>query len=105
MTRCCPHCCARSSGWIFSDGDIARAVNEIMGFANNQDRLHAIQETLDEASIDIRYFVGYGPVVCCPRCGAGVDQLRSMSWTDRVRDDTYAGFQCEACGFSDGGEI
>jgi hypothetical protein len=92
--------------WVdLSDGDVGRAVNEIMGFANDQDRLRAIQETLDEAGIEVRFFEGYGAVVCCPRCGAGVDHLRGWSATDPVRDDMYAGFRCEVCGFNDGGEI
>jgi hypothetical protein len=92
--------------WVdLSDRDVAEAVNEIMGFANDQDRLRAIQEVLDEAGIELRYFEGYGPVVCCPRCGAGVDRLRGWSEIDYARDDTYAGFKCLDCNFNDGGEI
>jgi hypothetical protein len=92
--------------WVeLGDEDVTRAVNEIMGFANDQDRLRAIQQTLDEADIEVRYFHGYGPVVCCPRCGAGVDRLRGWSEVDYERDDTYAGFECENCGFTDGAEI
>jgi len=87
------------------DEDVARAVNEIMGFANDQDRLRAIQQTLDEAGIEVAYYHGYGPVVCCPKCGASLDQLEPWSQTDPVREDTYAGFRCKACGFNDGGEI
>jgi hypothetical protein len=87
------------------DDDITRAVNDIMGFANDQDRLRAIQAVLGEARIDVRYFEGYGPVVCCPRCGAGVDRLRGWSETDYLCDDTYAGFKCEDCGFNDGGAL
>jgi hypothetical protein len=88
-----------------SSGDLARAVDEIMGFANDKARLLAIQATLDEASIEVRYFDGYGPVVCCPGCGAGVDRLLGYSEIDQERDDTYAGFRCQDCGFADGGEI
>jgi hypothetical protein len=92
--------------WVdLQDGDETRAVNEIMGFANDQDRLRAIQEHLDEAGIEVAYFHGYGPLVCCPKCGAGVDHLEGWSQVDERRDDTYAGFKCTACGFSDGGEI
>ena len=65
----------------------------------------AIQQTLDEAGIEVRYFEGYGPAVCCPRCGAGVDRLAGWSAVDRQRDDIYAGLRCEDCGFEDGGEI
>ncbi len=92
--------------WVdLSEDDVTRAVNEIMGFATDQDRLRAIQETLDEAHIEIRWFHGYGPVVCCPRCGAGVDRLEPWSGIDHRRDDTYAGFKCTGCGFEDGGEV
>jgi hypothetical protein len=87
------------------DENMARAVNEIMGFANDQDRLLAIQGTLDEAGIEVAYFDGYGPVVCCPKCGAGLDQLEPWSDIDEVRDDTYAGFKCKSCGLTDGTEI
>jgi predicted RNA-binding Zn-ribbon protein involved in translation (DUF1610 family) len=80
-------------------------VNEIMGFATDQDRLLAIQETLDAAGIEIRWFEGYGPVVCCPRCGAPIHRLKGWSAVDHVRDDFYAGFECEDCGFNDGGEV
>ncbi len=92
--------------WVdLSDDDIARAVNEIMGFANDQDRRRAIQETLDKPGIEISYFEGYGAIVCCPRCGAGVDHLRGWSDIDYERGHIYAGFRCEVCGIEDGGEI
>jgi hypothetical protein len=65
----------------------------------------AIQSTLDEAGIEVRWFEGYGAVVCCPRCGAGVDRLEGWSAVDELRDDTYAGFRCRDCDFNDGGEI
>lgn len=92
--------------WVdLSDGDTARAVNEIMGFTTDQDRMLAIQETLDEAGLDVSWFEGYGPVVCCPRCGAGIDRLTGWSRVDEQRDDTYAGFRCLDCSFEGGGEI
>lgn len=92
--------------WIeLRNEDVTRAVDEIMGYANDQDRLRAIQKTLDEASIEVGYFVGYGLVVCCPRCGTGLDNLEGWSQTDYERDDTYAGVRCQRCGFSDGAEI
>lgn len=87
------------------DDDVSRAVDEIMGFTNDSDRLRAIQGTLDEAGITVEYFHGYGAVVCCPRCGAGVNRLKAWSATDHSRDDMYAGLECLECGFSDGGEI
>lgn len=92
--------------WVdLQDGDETRAVNEVMGFANDQDRLRAIQQTLDEAFIEVVYFEGYGPMVCCPKCGAGVDKLEGWSQIDERRDDIYAGFRCSECGFNDGAEI
>ncbi len=58
--------------WVdLRDEDESRAVNEIMGFSTDQDRLLAIQQHLDEAGLQVAFFEGYGPVVCCPRCGAG----------------------------------
>lgn len=87
------------------DGDESRAVNEIMGFATDQDRLLAIQQHLDEAGLEVAFFEGYGPVVCCPRCGAGLEHLRGWSAVDERRDDTYAGVECSKCGFNDGGEL
>ena len=76
-----------------------------VGFATDQDRLRAIQAALDEASIEVRYLEGYGPLVCCPKCGADVDKLEGWSEVDERRDDMYAGFRCRECGFNDGGEI
>jgi hypothetical protein len=92
--------------WVdLRDEDETRAVNEIMGFATDQDRLRAIQAILDEAGIQVVYFYGYGPMVCCPYCGAGIDKLKGWSQMDDHRGDTYAGFECTACGRSDGGEV
>ncbi len=92
--------------WVdLRDGDETRATNEIMGFANDQQRLLAIQGHLDDAGIRVEFFHGYGPLVCCPRCGAGVEMLRGWSEVDERRDDMYAGFRCTACHFSGGGEV
>ena len=86
-------------------GDIANAVNEVMGFANDRDRIKAIQATLEEAQIEVGYFYGYGAAVGCPRCGAGLDRLRGWHAVDDRRDDEYAGVECQECGWQDGGEI
>jgi hypothetical protein len=92
--------------WVeLRDGDLGRAVNEIMGFANDQQRLMAIQEALDESRLLVQYVHGYGPLVCCPRCGASVDRLKPTSATDWELDAEYAGFLCQDCGFQDGGEV
>lgn len=87
------------------DDDVTRAVNEIMGFANDRDRMRAIQATLDEARIEVNYFPGYGYVAACPKCGAGLDKLRGWQQVDERRDDLYGGVQCMDCGFSDGAEV
>jgi hypothetical protein len=80
-------------------------VSEIMGFTNDQERLKAIQQTLDEAQIEVEYYYGYGAVVCCPKCGAGLDQLEGWHAVDERRDDEYAGVRCRACRWEGGGEI
>lgn len=85
--------------------DESRAINEIMGFANDQDRLRAIQQHLDDAGLEIVFFDGYGPLVCCPKCGADVKQLAGWSEVDEARDDMYGGFRCKACGCIEGSEI
>lgn len=51
------------------------------------------------------YFPGYGPIVGCPACGAGLDQIEGFSETDFARDDEYAGARCKRCGWNDGGEL
>jgi hypothetical protein len=92
--------------WVdLRDGDLGRAVNEIMGFANDQQRLMAIQGALDESGLVVEYFHGYGPLVCCPNCAAPVNRLKPTSATDWERDAEYAGFRCLECGFEDGGEV
>ena len=85
--------------------DLSRTVNEIMGFATDQDRLLAIQEHLDAAGLEVVFFDGYGPLVCCPKCGAGVKHLEGWSDVDEARDDMYAGFRCAVCGFIGGSEL
>jgi hypothetical protein len=92
--------------WVdLRDEDKSRAVNEIMGLSTDQHRLLAIQQHLDEAGLQVAFFEGYGPVVCCPRCGTGVEHLRGWSDVDERRDDMYAGVKCTRCGFNDGGEV
>lgn len=92
--------------WVdLRDGDIANAVNGVMGFAGDRDRIRAIQETLEDAHIEVGYFYGYGAAVGCPRCGAGLDQLSGWHAVDDRRDDEYAGVRCEECGWEGGGEI
>lgn len=90
---------------LFGRKGIIQAVSEIMGFRSDRDRIQAIQETLDMAEIEIGYFHGYGPVVGCPRCGAGLSAIEGWEQTDYERDDRYAGARCKECGWNDGGEV
>lgn len=95
--------------WVELDDDanghgLGSAVNEIMGFANDQNRLQAIQEMLDESGLRVRYFEGAGSYVCCPECGGDVDRLKGWMQTDDDRDTTYMGVKCQDCGFDVGGE-
>ena len=103
-TRRCRLSCSGSSGSTFATATRPAPSTRSWGSRRTRNGSKAIQQELDEAGIEVRYFHGYGPVVCCPRCGADVDQLEGWSAVDR-RDDTYAGFRCTVCGFNDGGEI
>ena len=84
---------------------LGSVVDEIMGFANDRDRLKAIQVVLDQAEIEVGFFYGYGAMVACPRCGAGLSALEGWSATDYRRDDQYAGARCRECGWQEGGEV
>lgn len=71
----------------------------------SRERAIRLQEALDGAEFDVRFFEGYGPVVACPSCGASLDQLEGWSAIDEARDDLYAGVRCKACGWDGGGEV
>lgn len=85
--------------------DVGAAVEQVMGFRGPADRIVAMQRFLEESDIEVINVPGYGPIVGCPNCGAGVDQIRGWQQTDYERDDTYAGARCVSCGWEDGGEI
>jgi hypothetical protein len=87
------------------DEGAAKVVDEILGFTTERSRIMAIQQTLGEAGIDVRDIPGYGPIVGCPKCGAGLKSISGWMQTDYERDDVYAGARCAECGWSDGGEI
>jgi len=82
-----------------------RVVREITGIATEAEYLKAIQRHLDELPFRYEYFPGYGLVVACPRCGAGVESLEPSYAVDYVRDDEYAGVRCTVCKWEGGGEI
>jgi len=50
-------------------------VAEVLGLKGERDWLRAVQETLDNAEIEVGYFPGYGAIVACPRCGAGLSSI------------------------------
>lgn len=95
----------RDLKWIDGrDGDPDPVADALMGMRGN-DRLKAMQHTLDELGIAMEYFHGYGVLLACPRCGASVDKIKGWSQTDFERDDEYAGAECTECGWHDGGEV
>lgn len=85
--------------------EIDQVVAEVMGFKSARQALRAIQQTLEETGLRVEYVPGYGAIVACPACGAGIESLEGWSQTDYVRDDVYGGFRCKECGHQDGGEI
>jgi len=92
--------------YLAMDEGVAPAVDEIMGFANDRERLRAIQSVLDEADIRLEYIPGWGLVVACPNCGASPDAIDGHILTDHERGDTYIDLRCTACGeHLGGGEI
>lgn len=88
-----------------SDEDVGSAVDGIMGFRGQAARVKAIQAFLEESGIEVEYVPGYGPIVGCPRCGSGLNQIEGWSAVDEQRDDHYAGARCKKCGWEDGGEV
>jgi hypothetical protein len=54
---------------------VAKAVNEIMVFANDQDRLRAIQVVLDEVGIELRVLRGF-------RAGCMLPAGAVQGWTE-----------------------
>lgn len=88
-----------------SKRDLRAAAQEVFGVQQQRDYIRAVQRFIDSGEIEVREFHGYGPMVGCPRCGAGVDQLEAWEQVDHARDDTYAGARCKECGWNDGGEV
>ena len=88
-----------------TDGDTDRVAREVLGLNSQAELLKAMQQTLEASRIEYEFFPGYGPVVGCPKCGAPVSELRPTTFIDHYRDDVYAGVECTACGWGDGGEL
>jgi hypothetical protein len=78
--------------------------DQIMGFRGN-DRLIAMQRTLEDMDLGFEFFPGYGVAVACPICANPAKNLRGFSETDEERDDLYGGVRCPECGWNDGGEV
>jgi hypothetical protein len=87
------------------DAEVSRAVEQLMGFRGPADRIKAIQAFLEESDIQVDFVPGYGAIVGCPKCGAGLDTIRGRSAFDLERDDEYAWAECTRCGWTEGGEI
>jgi hypothetical protein len=88
-----------------ADDDVRRVVQSIAGLPTAEAFLKAVQQQIEEAGLEFRYFEGYGVAVACPRCGAPASELEGWSAVDDSRDDTYAGARCTSCRWEDGGEI
>lgn len=91
--------------YVSLEDGVEEAVDAIMGFDGDRDRIRAIQNVLAEAAIEVGYFPGYGPAVGCARCGAPLSALTYWHDIDHRRDDEYGGVRCTECGWSDGGEL
>lgn len=90
--------------WLWAE-PVDRVVCEIIGLASDEDYIMAVQEAIEAAGLDFRYFDGFGVAVGCPKCGAPSSELEPYGATDRERDDEYAGARCLRCGWEDGGEV
>lgn len=93
--------------WIsFTDPKegILELTGDLTGARSRKDRLLAIQEAFAELDVDwIMHPMVGPPMLCCPRCGN--EKLEGFHNTDDKNDRSYAGLQCPACRWSNGGEI
>jgi hypothetical protein len=84
--------------------DVADVALEIANIDSYGEFLRAVQQTIEDAGIEFRYFYGYGVLVACPKCGASGGELEAWSAVDPQRDDSYAGARCRRCRWEGGGE-
>lgn len=84
--------------------DTRAVAQSIAGLPTAEAYIKAVQQQIDEAGLEFRYFEGYGVAVGCPRCGAPVGELEAWSDIDQVRDDIYAGARCKRCRWEDGSD-
>ncbi|MGH9681208.1 MAG: toll/interleukin-1 receptor domain-containing protein, partial [Candidatus Acidiferrales bacterium] len=84
-------------------GDIPLLVDSVLGFRARKDRLLAIQQAIDEMDFDWCAGRTFGPMICCPTCGA--EKSLTVSDATDKRGDLYEVLRCKACGWSDANEI
>lgn len=77
-------------------------LGDLTGNRTRRLRLMAIQAALDEMDVNWITHPAVTPMVCCPKCGE-TEMLRA--WERAGRGDIYAGMECTACGWADGGEM
>lgn len=86
-------------------GDEDVALRQILGIGSEAELLRTMQQTIQEAGPEYRYFPGLGVMVACPRCGAPSSELRAIQDVDHARDDIYQGAECTRCRWSDASEV
>jgi hypothetical protein len=75
--------------------DVPDVAMDIAGIKSEREYLKAIQQTIEYADLQFRYFPGYGALIACPRCGRPAHELEHWHATDYKRDDEYAGAKCQ----------
>ncbi|MGW4160344.1 toll/interleukin-1 receptor domain-containing protein [Streptomyces sp. NPDC004788] len=86
-------------------GEEDLALRQILGIGSEAELLRTMQQTIQEAGLEYRYFPGLGVMVACPKCGAPSSGLRAIQDVDYARDDIYQGAECTRCGWSDASEV
>jgi len=79
-------------------------LDDLTGVRTRKLRLMAIQSALYDLDVNWITHPAVIPILCCPKCGEE-KTIKSWQQTDRHRGDTYAGLECTACGWSEGGEV
>ena len=77
------------------------ALRKILDIGSEAELLRTMQQTIEEAGLEYRYFPGLGVMVACPRCGAPSSELQAIQDVDYARDRTYLGAECTRCSWAD----
>jgi len=80
-------------------GDVNKAVRSALGLASEAQQRLAIQHAIEWFDIQVLQLPNGQTYVCCPNCGATVDNLESSSQSDDFRGDTYYGVHCRICDY------